>query len=442
MIYPRKRPVSEKMREGAYPNTIFRVSESGWINKELFLEWFKLFVQIIPPLRPVLLLMDGHGSHITIDVVEHARLNEIHLLCLPSHTSHILQPLDVGVFKSFKSFFSRVCCQYMSKNPGRVVTEEVLANLVGDAISQSHTPLNIFGGFKKAGIYPFNPGEVSDRELAPSKMGIKPTSQIQTFSSEQIAKFEKQYKEGYDVQDATYLEWKNIYHPSPKTSDSPTSVSVCGVLSTASSTVTSTSVVSVSSTSSPKSEDVLNELLVLPQQMPSKTGRRKKGINQKAKEITDPIVLQEMKEKEQADNDAKRKQKEQKLEREQKARERQEEKDRKKLEREKKAQAKQKEKEEKERKSKEKNAVAMPAQKQSWQRRGKYASAGCQDRSEFSAQQDIENQCFGCKMIFCQNDEVDQLWVCCDRCDKWYCSECHDMSEDSIPDEYYCVKCT
>ena len=56
---------------------------------------------LIPPLRPVLLVIDGHVSHITIDVIEYARLNEIHLLCLPSHTSHILQPLDVGVSKPF-----------------------------------------------------------------------------------------------------------------------------------------------------------------------------------------------------------------------------------------------------------------------------------------------------------------------------------------------------
>ena len=46
-----------------------------------------------------------------------------------------------------------------------------MAALVGDAFAQSHTPLNILGSFKKAGIYPFNPEEVhlSDRQLAPSK---------------------------------------------------------------------------------------------------------------------------------------------------------------------------------------------------------------------------------------------------------------------------------
>ena len=206
MVYPRKQPVPEKMKEGAYPSTVFQVSESGWVTQELFLQWFKFFVAMIPPLRPVLLVMDGHGSHVTIEVIEFARSNDIHLLCLPSHTSHILQPLDVGLFKSFKSFFSKACHQYMAKNPGRVMTADVIAALVGETLLQSHTPLNILGGFKKAGIYPFNPGEVSDRQLAPSTpFDKKAAPQVPTFIPEQMAKFEARYQEGYDVEDPTYL---------------------------------------------------------------------------------------------------------------------------------------------------------------------------------------------------------------------------------------------
>ena len=43
MVYLRKRPVPEKLREGAYPNMVFHVSDNGWMTKELFFEWFKLF---------------------------------------------------------------------------------------------------------------------------------------------------------------------------------------------------------------------------------------------------------------------------------------------------------------------------------------------------------------------------------------------------------------
>ena len=99
--WPRKWPVPEKMKVGAYPDTVFHVSDSGRMTKELFFEWFKMFTQKIPPSWPVSLVLDGHGSHITSDVIEFVQSNNIHLLCLPSHTSHILQSLDVGVFKAF-----------------------------------------------------------------------------------------------------------------------------------------------------------------------------------------------------------------------------------------------------------------------------------------------------------------------------------------------------
>ena len=125
MIYPRKRAVPESMKIGAVPGTIFMTSDNGWITQEIYFESFK-FIKSIPPPRPVLLIEDGHGSHITLDVIELARKNDMHLLCLPSHTSHILQPLDIGVFQSFKSGYSKACRKYKMENPGRVITSEVI----------------------------------------------------------------------------------------------------------------------------------------------------------------------------------------------------------------------------------------------------------------------------------------------------------------------------
>ena len=167
MVYPRKRPVPPQQRESCYPNTLFGISETGWINSELYVNWFKFFIQNIPSNRPVLLIQDGHHFHVSIELIELVRSNDIHLLCLPAHTSHLLQPLDVGAFKSFKSKFNKACSNYISKNPGRVITADILAALVGEAYPVSFTPVNIMSGFKKSGIWPINPGEVTDR-TAPS----------------------------------------------------------------------------------------------------------------------------------------------------------------------------------------------------------------------------------------------------------------------------------
>ena len=60
MVYPRKQRVPDSMREGAIPDTMFKVSKSGWINQEIYTKWFDFFLSNIPPTRPVLL----HGSHV------------------------------------------------------------------------------------------------------------------------------------------------------------------------------------------------------------------------------------------------------------------------------------------------------------------------------------------------------------------------------------------
>ena len=82
-------------------------SDSGWIDSELFLAWLnKIFVKFCVPERPIMLLIDGHASHITIEAIDFCQANNIILFCLPPHTTHALQPLDVAVFKSLKDRFS------------------------------------------------------------------------------------------------------------------------------------------------------------------------------------------------------------------------------------------------------------------------------------------------------------------------------------------------
>jgi hypothetical protein len=38
-----------------------------------------------------LLVVDGHASHFTQSFLEYAKENDIHVLCLPPHTTHALQ---------------------------------------------------------------------------------------------------------------------------------------------------------------------------------------------------------------------------------------------------------------------------------------------------------------------------------------------------------------
>ena len=52
--------------------------------------------------RLLLLVMDRHQSQVDPELVQAAEREGVFLLCLPPHTSHILQPLDVSFFGSLK----------------------------------------------------------------------------------------------------------------------------------------------------------------------------------------------------------------------------------------------------------------------------------------------------------------------------------------------------
>ena len=54
-----------------------------------------------------MLLVDGHASHISTAAIQYYIDQKIILLCLPAHTTHLLQPLDVGVFAPLSTAYKR-----------------------------------------------------------------------------------------------------------------------------------------------------------------------------------------------------------------------------------------------------------------------------------------------------------------------------------------------
>ena len=74
-----------------------------------FQEWFEaIFLKHVNIIEgPKVLIFDGHRSHVTLQIVELARNNDIHFILLPPHSTHILQPVDVSVFKPVKTVWNR-----------------------------------------------------------------------------------------------------------------------------------------------------------------------------------------------------------------------------------------------------------------------------------------------------------------------------------------------
>ena len=102
-----------ELLDGCSPGSDGSMSESGWSNGVLFQEYldkhFLRYATPATPTRPLLLLYDGHKSHISPSLIEWAKEHNIVLFVLPAHTSHILQPMDVGCFGPFTKIFNSEC---------------------------------------------------------------------------------------------------------------------------------------------------------------------------------------------------------------------------------------------------------------------------------------------------------------------------------------------
>jgi hypothetical protein len=83
-------------------------SPNGWTDNELGLEWLKHFDWCTAKRsnsRYRFLILDGHESHHSVDFETHCKENKIVTLCMPPHSSHLLQPLDVGCFGLLKKAY-------------------------------------------------------------------------------------------------------------------------------------------------------------------------------------------------------------------------------------------------------------------------------------------------------------------------------------------------
>ena len=117
VIFDRK-TLRPELTIGEVPGTIYGLSDSGWINSELFSHWFSShFISYAPPARPLLLLLDGHSSHFNPSTIELAAEQQIIIFCLPPHSSHRTQPLDKGCFGPLKQFWRQECHEYLINNP-------------------------------------------------------------------------------------------------------------------------------------------------------------------------------------------------------------------------------------------------------------------------------------------------------------------------------------
>lgn len=176
-------------------------SDSGWMTCDtfysyianIFYPWAKDNTQF-----PIILFVDGHSSHFSYHLSEFCKKVGIILIALYPNSTHLLQPMDVAVFKTLKASWKEHVLAWRVEHQAEVLKRHNFAPLLKSSISKVVTPKVLQSGFRKCGLFPWDPTSVDKICKITSSLDLtgesrptpeKPTS-IQRKNEEHLVFFE------------------------------------------------------------------------------------------------------------------------------------------------------------------------------------------------------------------------------------------------------------
>jgi hypothetical protein len=117
--------------------------------------------------KPILLIYDGHRSHEKYELLHLAKEHNIILFSLPPHTTHMLQPLDVGVFGPFACGWTERCNDYMEEYLEEIPRDQFVKHYM-EVRQNTFKVTTIRAAFWKSGVWPINHNLFTDADFTPS----------------------------------------------------------------------------------------------------------------------------------------------------------------------------------------------------------------------------------------------------------------------------------
>lgn len=151
------------------PDWIIKPTENGWISNEIGLEWIQHFDKYTAYRKNSIyrmLVIDGHSIYLSADFNRFCKEKKIIAISMPSHSSHILQPLDIGCFGPLKRAYSQQIEQLVKSHINHLTVVDFLIAFKA-AFFAIMREANIKAGFRASGSVSLDP------EIVLSKLDIK-----------------------------------------------------------------------------------------------------------------------------------------------------------------------------------------------------------------------------------------------------------------------------
>ena len=154
VICPGEKIMEDWVHDNLSGAEVIAVSQTGYTNESIALSWLDHFIKHVgasPKAQWHILLIDGHITHHKDDFI--LKCHEYHIVpfVFPSHLTHVLQPLDVGVFRPWKH--NKAIHNALHSLDMEYTISSFFRDLsaIRDQTFQSHTIKN---SFKDSGMFP------------------------------------------------------------------------------------------------------------------------------------------------------------------------------------------------------------------------------------------------------------------------------------------------
>ena len=152
---------SSWFRPGEVPDWLYTNSENGWTSNNIRLAWLnEVFDPETRNGHNRLLLVDGHGSHLSVPFMTAAWQKNIWIYYLSPHTSHVLQPLDLSVFKFVKNAYRDRITDLASIEDSAPIKKIRFIQYYQHAREIGLSSSHIISSWLASGIVPWNPRKV------------------------------------------------------------------------------------------------------------------------------------------------------------------------------------------------------------------------------------------------------------------------------------------
>lgn len=164
--------------------SLVKMAPKGSMTTDLFVDYIHFLARYKSPGK-VLLIFDGAACHLDARIVDAADEHDIVLYCLPSNTTHELQPLDKSVNKSYEHHWDQEVMAYTYQHPEQKITKQRFCKIFTKVWSKCMTQGNIVNGFKATGLFPLDPSAIPEEAYAPSILTRLPSPQTDSLTQPQ-----------------------------------------------------------------------------------------------------------------------------------------------------------------------------------------------------------------------------------------------------------------